>query len=132
MFDIGFLELVLIAIIGLLVLGPERLPVAARAVGRWVGKAKRMTSQFSQEINRQIEIEELKKELQKQGESLNINEDAQMIHNTVKDALRDAEEFEPLPRTEPDRPFTAPEETAKESIAPNTIAKDANSSTSQP
>lgn len=110
MFDVGFLELVLIAIIGLLVLGPERLPVAARTIGRWVGKAKRMTSQFSQEINRQIEIEELKKELQKQGESLNINEDAQMIHNTVKDALKDADEFEPLPRTEPDKAFKAPEE----------------------
>jgi sec-independent protein translocase protein TatB len=110
MFDVGFLELVLIAIIGLLVLGPERLPVAARTIGRWVGKAKRMTSQFSQEINRQIEVEELKKELQKQGESLNINEDAHMIHNTVKDALKDAEEFEPLPRTEPDKPFNTPKE----------------------
>ncbi|KZY35493.1 MULTISPECIES: Sec-independent protein translocase protein TatB [unclassified Oleiphilus] len=110
MFDVGFLELVLIAIIGLLVLGPERLPVAARTLGRWFGKARRMTSQFTQEINRQIELEDLKSELKKQGESLDINEDVEMIQNTVKDALKEAEEFEPLPRDEYDKLFQAPKE----------------------
>lgn len=108
MFDIGFLELILIAIIGLLVLGPERLPVAARTIGRWVGKARRVVGQFSKEIERQIEIDELKEELRKQGESLDINEDVRKIQETVGNALKEAEEFEPLPRSEPDKPFVAP------------------------
>lgn len=110
MFDIGFLELVLVGIIGLLVLGPERLPVAARTLGRWVGNAKRMMANISQEIDKQIEIEELKAELRKQGESLNINEDVKQIQQTVSDALKEAEqqnqEYEPLPRKEADKPFS--------------------------
>jgi sec-independent protein translocase protein TatB len=105
MFDIGFLELVIVGIIALLVLGPERLPVAARTVGKWVGRARRMTNQFTQEIDRQIELDELRAELKKQGESLDIREDAHNIHATVSEALQQAKEFEPLPRTEEDTPF---------------------------
>ena len=90
MFDIGFLELILIAIIGLLVLGPERLPVAARTLGRWVGKARRMASTFSKEIDRQLEIEELKEELKQQGQSLDISEDTRKIQESVNAALEEA------------------------------------------
>lgn len=116
MFDIGFLELILIAIIALLVLGPERLPVAARNAGRWIGKARRMVNQFTREIDRQIEAEDLRKELEKQGESLNISEDVRNIQRTVQEALDEAKvdryahedqphgDFEPLPREdEPER-----------------------------
>ncbi len=98
MFDIGFLELIIVSIIALLVLGPERLPVAARTAGKWFGKARRMVSQFSREIDRQIEAEELREELRKQGETLNIEEDVRNIQNTVHSALKEAEEYEPLPR----------------------------------
>mgnify|MGYP000031645944 CR=1 FL=1 len=112
MFDIGFLELILVSIIGLLVLGPERLPVAARTVGKWIGKAKKMVSQFTKEVDRQIEIDELRAELKKQGESLNINEDARNIQATVKNALREAQEYEPIPRDEQDKPFLDSESTA--------------------
>lgn len=118
MFDIGFLELILVGVIGLLVLGPERLPVAARTLGRWVGNARRMMAHVSQEIDKQVEIEELKAELKKQGESLNVNEDIKQIQHTVSEALKDAErhseEFEPLPRTEADRPFSVPEHSLSE------------------
>tara|TARA_R110002167_G_scaffold148118_14_gene341006 strand:+ start:3543 stop:3977 length:435 start_codon:yes stop_codon:yes gene_type:complete len=117
MFDIGFLELVLVGIIGLIILGPERLPVAARTLGKWVGRARRMVSQFTQEIDKEIEIEELKKQLKKQGESLDINKDVQQIQETVSQALKEAEqdienelpphsgEYEPLPRKEQDTAF---------------------------
>ena len=124
MFDIGFLELVLVGIIGLLVLGPERLPVAARTLGRWVGNARRMMANISQEIDKQIEIEELKAEHKKQGESLNINEDVKQIQQTVSDALKEAEqhseEYEPLPRKEADKPFSVSETSdAKSTSLPN-------------
>lgn len=100
MFDIGFLELVLIAIIALLVLGPERLPVAARTAGRWMGNARRMVGQFSKEIDRQFETDELKQQLKEQGDSLNIAEDVKKIQESVQAALDEAKkhEFEPLPR----------------------------------
>jgi len=113
MFDIGFLELVLVGIIGLIVLGPERLPIAARTIGRWVGRARRMVNQFTQEIDKQMEIEELKAQLKKGGESLDINKDVRQITETVSQALKEAElqsdEFEPLPRKEPDQEFIDPD-----------------------
>lgn len=111
MFDIGFLELVIVGIISLLVLGPERLPVAARTAGKWIGRARRMAGQFSREIERQAELEELRAELKKQGESLDINSDVQKIQSTMRQALQDAEheaeqEYEPLPRKEANQSFS--------------------------
>lgn len=91
MFDIGFLELIIVAVLALLVLGPERLPKAAATLGKWIGKARRLMSTFSQEIDRQVEIEELREQLKKHGKSLDINEDANKIHQTVSQALADVE-----------------------------------------
>lgn len=94
MFDIGFLEIVIVAVLALLVLGPERLPKAARTLGKWFGKARRMVSTFSQEVDRQLEIDELREQLKKEGQSLDINDDANKIHQTVNEAL--AEVNKPL------------------------------------
>lgn len=55
MFDIGFLELILTGIVALLVLGPERLPQAAITAGRWIGQAKRMMTNFSETLDREIQ-----------------------------------------------------------------------------
>src|SRR5688500_19063417 len=61
MFDIGPGELVLVAIIGLLVLGPQRLPKVASEIGKWVGRARRTASQLRRQLEREIEISELEK-----------------------------------------------------------------------
>lgn len=60
MFDLGFWELLFVGIIALVVLGPERLPVAARAVGRWVGKARAYTRSLSNELNREVQLNEMR------------------------------------------------------------------------
>ncbi len=111
MFDIGFLELIIVAIIALLVLGPERLPHAARTAGRWIGRARRTVSNFSREIERQIDAEELREELKKSGESLNIEEDVKNIQQTVQEALDEVElkEYEPLPRDAQDKNTPTPD-----------------------
>jgi len=70
MFDIGFLELLVLGIVGLLVLGPERLPKAARTLGLWVGKIKRTVSGMQREINAQLEAEELRQKLKEQQTKL--------------------------------------------------------------
>jgi Tat protein translocase TatB subunit len=59
MFDIGFGELVLISIIGLLVLGPQRLPKVAAEIGKWVGRARRTATQLRRQLEREIELSEL-------------------------------------------------------------------------
>lgn len=53
MFDFGFSELVVCGIVGLVVLGPERLPVVAKTAGQWIGKAQRFVQQMKDDINRE-------------------------------------------------------------------------------
>ncbi len=63
MFDIGFLELAVIAVVGLIVIGPERLPEVARTVGTWVGRFRRFVSNVKSDIDRELRQEELRKAL---------------------------------------------------------------------
>jgi len=64
MFDIGFWELGLIALVALLVVGPERLPGLARTLGLWLGKGRRILGSLKEEIDREIRIDEIKKSTQ--------------------------------------------------------------------
>ena len=61
MIDFGFDKLALIGVVALIVIGPERLPKVARTVGHLLGKAQRYVSDVKAEVNRSIELEELKK-----------------------------------------------------------------------
>ncbi|WP_295543062.1 Sec-independent protein translocase protein TatB [uncultured Thiohalocapsa sp.] len=69
MFDIGALELILIGVVALLVVGPERLPKLARTAGLWAGRARRAFMSVKDEIDREIKAEELKEVLRKQSAS---------------------------------------------------------------
>ncbi|MFK7964208.1 MAG: Sec-independent protein translocase protein TatB [Burkholderiaceae bacterium] len=60
MFDIAFTELVIMAVIALLIVGPERLPKLARQVGEWAGKLQRYVNDVKSDLNRQMELEELR------------------------------------------------------------------------
>src|ERR671910_1429921 len=61
MFDIGFSELIVIGVIALVVIGPERLPRMARTVGVLAGRLQRYVSDVKADINREIELDELRK-----------------------------------------------------------------------
>ncbi|WP_349616395.1 Sec-independent protein translocase protein TatB [Azotobacter salinestris] len=63
MFDIGFSELLLVGLIALLVLGPERLPVAARMAGLWIGRLKRSFNALKTEVEREIGADEIRRQL---------------------------------------------------------------------
>ena len=89
MFDIGFVELLICGVIALIVLGPERLPTAARAAGRWIGKARRMVSQFSSELDSQLKAEELREELRKAGD-VGLED----VQKSVRGALDEAKNYE--------------------------------------
>lgn len=67
MFDIGFWELILISVVALLVIGPERLPKVARIAGLWVGRARRTLSSVKGEIDRELKAQELQDILKKQA-----------------------------------------------------------------
>lgn len=59
MFEVGFSELLLVGIVALLVLGPERLPVAARTLGRGLGQARRAMHTLRTQVEREIELPNL-------------------------------------------------------------------------
>ena len=61
MFDVSFSELFVIAIVALLVIGPERLPKVARTVGAFTGRMQRYMAQVKEEVNREMRFEELQK-----------------------------------------------------------------------
>lgn len=70
MFDIGFWEIVLISVIGLIVLGPERLPIAIRSVMRWINTAKAMANSVKTEISQELQLHEMNEKMRqpsKQG-----------------------------------------------------------------
>ena len=61
MFDVGFSELMVIAVVALIVIGPERLPKVARTMGHLFGRLQRYVNDVKADINREIELEELRK-----------------------------------------------------------------------
>lgn len=63
MFDVGFSELLLVGLVALLVLGPERLPVAARMAGLWIGRLKRSFNGLKAEVEREIGADEIRRQL---------------------------------------------------------------------
>ncbi|HZJ94373.1 MAG TPA: Sec-independent protein translocase protein TatB [Thiopseudomonas sp.] len=67
MFDIGFTELVLIGIVALLVLGPDRLPGAARVAGLWLGRIKRGFNSIKEDVERELGADEIRRELHNEG-----------------------------------------------------------------
>lgn len=70
MFDMGFGELLLVGVVALLVLGPERLPGAARTAGRWVGRARATVSRLGADLERELRGEELRRSLREEAEAL--------------------------------------------------------------
>ncbi|MCA3222163.1 MAG: twin-arginine translocase subunit TatB [Burkholderiales bacterium] len=81
MLDFSFGELAVIGAVALVVLGPERLPKVARTVGDWVGKAQRYVNQVKTDINREMELSELKK-LQEEARNA-----AQTFQSSVEGAV---------------------------------------------
>jgi sec-independent protein translocase protein TatB len=83
MFDIGFWEILLILVLALVVIGPERLPGAARKAGYWVGKARRYIEGVRSEVESELDVNEFKRLLHNQ--EVQINELQQQLKAGVDD-----------------------------------------------
>lgn len=85
-FDIGFSELVVIGLVALIVIGPERLPRVARTVGHLIGRLQRYVADVKADINREVELDELRKMRD------SVQEAAASIESSVTSGLSKAEE----------------------------------------
>ena len=92
MFDVGFWELLLIGVVALLVVGPERLPGLARTVGVWVGKARRLVNSVKADIDREMRTEELKKILDKQNEFRDVYDIVEETRQDLKASEKEVQD----------------------------------------
>src|SRR5690606_29889675 len=111
MFDIGFSELVVIGLVALIVIGPERLPRVARTVGALLGRFQRYVNDVKTEVRREMEIEDLKR-FQSQ-----LTEQVRDVEQTIHKELRSAEDVArgalaeanaPAAPARPENPAAAP------------------------
>lgn len=70
MFDVGFSELLLLAVIALVVLGPEKLPHAARMAGAWIGRIRRMIISVQADIENEVAAAEMRERIKKEMEKV--------------------------------------------------------------
>jgi len=87
MFDVGFSELVMVGLIALLVIGPERLPKAARIAGFWVGKARSTIASVKAEIKQELHAEEMRQMLLQQQQS--IADELKQVSKDAHEAVDD-------------------------------------------
>ncbi len=95
MFDVGFWEILLILVLALVIIGPERLPGAARKAGLFVGKARRYVEGVRTEVEQELDITEFKRLLHNQ--EVQINELQQKIKSSVDDVGSDLKKDLPSP-----------------------------------
>lgn len=111
MFDIGFTELLIVGVVALIVLGPERLPHAVKTAGMWIGKIKRTLGSVQKEISEELRVEEMRREAKEQQERLEKEVDSMTkpFHESLREDL-----LKPSPQPEK----TATAEASDESVAP--------------
>ncbi|AVE06696.1 MULTISPECIES: Sec-independent protein translocase protein TatB [Pseudomonas] len=94
MFGISFSELLLVGLVALLVLGPERLPGAARTAGLWIGRLKRSFNAIKQEVEREIGADEIRRQLHNEH-ILSLEQEARKILSPVQEPAKPEEPAAP-------------------------------------
>ena len=95
MFDVGFTELLLIGVVSLVVIGPERLPDVARTAGKWIGKTQRFVRGVKTDIANELDSGELKKLIGDQREQIDelrkvVGSTRRELESSTKDVVRGA------------------------------------------
>lgn len=88
MFDIGFGKLALIAVVALLVLGPERLPRVARTAGALIRRARNSWASVRSEIERELATDDIKRSIREAAEAVDIRADVNSAANSIHDSMR--------------------------------------------
>jgi sec-independent protein translocase protein TatB len=111
MFDFGFSEILVILVLALIVLGPERLPGVVRRVGRWVGRARAMARQFQDQLEEELDLDERRRTAPAEPHNADSAAHAAHIDTAYPDFTSPAsaeEPAEPALRPEPADPTHDP------------------------
>lgn len=95
MFDVGFSELLLLAIVALVVIGPEKLPHTARIIGAWVGRIRRTVSTMQADIEREVAAQEIKTKLESELKDMgggNLLQELQEEKRQLETSWQEAEQ----------------------------------------
>lgn len=136
MFDIGFSELLVIAVVALVVLGPERLPKAARFAGLWVRRARNQWDSVKQELERELHADEIKRQFREAQDSVRdtesqlrasgeaVRREAEQVRQQVQREDNGADDAEPV--------MTGPAPGSPASVAQHVVADEPDAVPSAP
>ena len=94
MFDIGFAELLVIAVLGLLILGPERLPGAIRTTSLWIGRLRRSFNDIRSEIEKEVGADEIRRQLHNESILASLKETKNSVNKELNSAGEQISEME--------------------------------------
>ena len=123
MFDVSFVELMLIGVVALIVLGPEKLPSAARTVGRFVRRARSSWNSVRSEFEREFAAEELKRSMREAAANVDVTRD---FHQAADELRREVED--PILGRAERMAIGQSTATATEGAPPETVAAEPDSS----
>jgi sec-independent protein translocase protein TatB len=142
MFDIGWTELLLIAVVAIVVIGPKDLPRAMRTVGQWTTKMKRMAGDFQRQFNeavREAELDDVKNQVTQLGKidpmadlrksltkvDTDLKADIKKVDDSIAGSLKKPDAVNPVPKTPPvPAAVAAPPVAAAEIAAPEAVVID--------
>lgn len=93
MFDIGFPELVVVSIVALVVIGPERLPETVRTIMLWIGRVRQTFTNIKTELEQEIGADEIRRQLHNETILKEINESKETISNSLQEVDKSIDEF---------------------------------------
>lgn len=109
MFDIGFSEIIVCAVVALVVIGPERMPEAVRTVGLWIGRLKRSLRETRSEIERQIGVDDIRRQLHNEDIMRSLEDARRNMDNLISETQQTidstAEVVTREYKSEPDLPY---------------------------
>ncbi|TQI78318.1 sec-independent protein translocase protein TatB [Serratia fonticola] len=134
MFDIGFSELLLILVIGLVVLGPERLPVAVRTVAGWIRALRSLAASVQNELSQELKLQELQESLKKAEKAglQNLTPELKASMDELKEAAESLKRSYHADKDEPPHTIHNPLVTDPEAIHDGVTPADAATTASAP
>jgi len=128
MFDIGFSELLVIAVVALIVIGPERLPKVARTLGHLFGRMQRYVNDVKADISREMELDELRKVQSSMEDAARSFQSSvtKEIGETESELNKLAQAAQPAPDSHPDEAPAVPEPSSQPTPQQRELALDAS------